>query len=289
MEVQDYISDTVCVSFGVPRGSVIGPILFALYTAPLGQFVADDDVEHHLYADDTQSYASLSGSEALESLVYLESCAHVFAGMTISKLDLNPSGTEFIIVDSGKKREVFMDLFPMLLLGRGTLPRAFVGNLGFIFYCDFNFGRRVSQTCRVCFCRVRDFRRVGRYHIGPETAGSVACALVASHLDYCGSLLRSLPVVCKASRFSRYKPVLNFLHWLPVRCRIRFRLCAIAFMALLSRRAACLFGCLVPFQNSRLLRSSNPIVLTVPRYQTKWGSRALQLQLPPLGIHCRLI
>ena len=39
-------------------------ILFTLYTAPLSHVIADHDVEHHLYADDTQIYISLSGSEA---------------------------------------------------------------------------------------------------------------------------------------------------------------------------------------------------------------------------------
>ena len=38
-------------------------ILFTLYTAPLSHVIAEHDVEHHLYADDTQIYISLSGSE----------------------------------------------------------------------------------------------------------------------------------------------------------------------------------------------------------------------------------
>ena len=105
--------------------------------------------------------------------------------MTNSKLKLNPSKTEFIIIGSKKQREKFKDLFPILLLDHDTLPKAFVRNLGFIFYCDFNFKRQISQTCKICFYHIRDFRRIRKY-LSPEAAKSVSCALVTnvSHLVY---------------------------------------------------------------------------------------------------------
>ena len=69
VKIQDYISDAVYIYFGVPQGSVPGLIRFTLCTAPLSHVIAEHDVEHHLYADDTQIYISLSGSEALKSLI----------------------------------------------------------------------------------------------------------------------------------------------------------------------------------------------------------------------------
>ena len=109
--------------------------------------------------------------------------------MTNSKLKLNPSKTEFISIGS-KKRERFKDLFPILLLDHDTLPKAFVRNLGFIFY--FNFKRQISQICRIRFYHIHDFRRIRKY-LSPETTKSVACALVTNHLDYCNSLFYNFP------------------------------------------------------------------------------------------------
>ena len=87
-------------------------------------------------------------------------------------------------------------------------------------------------------------------------------------------------VVCKASRFSRSKPLLNFLHWLPVKYSMRFKLCIITFKAFLFYQPTYLFNYLVPLQNSRLLRSSNTNMLTVPRFRTKWGSMAFAVAAP---------
>ena len=84
------------------------------YTVPLSHVIAEHDVEQHLYADDTQIYISLSGSEALEFLTDLKSCVtDVFTWMTNSKLKLNPSKTEFIIIGSKNQTEKFKDLFPI--------------------------------------------------------------------------------------------------------------------------------------------------------------------------------
>ena len=93
----------------------------------------------------------------------------------------------------------------------------------------------LTSNDKICFYHIRDFRRIKNY-LSPEAAKSVACALVTSDLDHCIFLLYNLPdrdierlqrvqnslasVVCKSSRFSRSKPLLNFLHWLPVKYRI---------------------------------------------------------------------
>ena len=135
---------------------------------------------------------SLSGSEALESLADLKSCVtDVFTWMTNWKLKLNTSKTDFIIIGSKNRREKFKDLFPILLFDHDTLPKAFARNLGFIFYCDLNFKRQISEICKICFYHIRHFRRIRKY-LSLEAATSVACALVTSHLDYCNSLLYNL-------------------------------------------------------------------------------------------------
>ena len=50
----DCLSSKADLKFGGPQGSVLGPLLFILYTNPLSRMISGQAIHHHLYADDSQ-------------------------------------------------------------------------------------------------------------------------------------------------------------------------------------------------------------------------------------------
>ena len=93
-----------------------------------------------------------------------------------------------------------------------------------------------------CFYYIRRLRQVRR-RIGEEVTQQLVLALIMSRLDYCNSVLAVLQtstlqplqrvqnaaarLVFGLSRPEHVTPTLIQLHWLPVRYRIKFRLCCL--------------------------------------------------------------
>ena len=60
--------------YGAPQGSVLGPILFVLYTTPLSDIIASHSVNHQLFADDTQLQKSAPLSEVTNLTKDISAC-----------------------------------------------------------------------------------------------------------------------------------------------------------------------------------------------------------------------
>ena len=74
MRIGSHSSPPNPCSVGVPQGSVLGPLLFSIYTSPISTIANSHRVSQQQYADDTQLHVALLSANYGQDISALKSC-----------------------------------------------------------------------------------------------------------------------------------------------------------------------------------------------------------------------
>ena len=190
------ISSFVSLAFGVPQGSVLGPILFTLYTTPLGEIIKRHGLNFHLYADDTQLYILFRPKDAVSqesARAKIEACAEdIRRWMNNNLLKLNEDKTELIIITSNHTNSSFT-----IKIGNDTIspsdeipdpPK----NLGVYFDKNLSFVKHLKKVVGAINFAFYNIGKIRKYLDRPSCE-SLINGLTCSRLNYCNTLFYGAP------------------------------------------------------------------------------------------------
>ena len=154
-------SETICIKFGVPQGSVLGPVLFNLYIRSIYNCVKKLGFDISGYADDHQILKSFMPNEQLSLLaIQLDNCFNTIKSwMSDYYLKMNDSKTQIIIFGPSK---VLGDIRIRGLNTTGTAIRfvSTVKNLGIMMDSHLTFEKQVVELKKKCFRTLRNLAKI---------------------------------------------------------------------------------------------------------------------------------
>jgi len=149
--------------------------------------------------------------------------------------------------------------------------------LGIILDKCLSFDKHVSNVCSISYFHIRALRHI-RSFLDLESSKSIACAIVGSRLDYVNSCLSGvsynihrLPIVQNCPRCQTHplcytvsRSLHAYLHWLPIRQRVTFKLTGLVYGSLHETSPTYLSSLLHAYTPKRVLQSSSANLLVEP-------------------------
>lgn len=200
----NHVSTCAKMSCGVPQGSVLGPLLFLLYTADLAPLIRLHDLDCHLYADDTQIYGHCSPSSTSVLQDTTERCiAMVTCWMRCNRLQLNAAKTEFIWCATSRRQHLISS--SAFHVGNDSVQTSSaVRDLGLHIDSDLSMKAHISILVRTCFGILRGLKSIRR-SLPSDTTKLLMHSFITSRVDYCNVAFAGLP----HSSLMRIQSVLN--------------------------------------------------------------------------------
>ena len=174
--INNELSQPTLLKFGVPQGSVLGPVLFILYTKPRTTLIRRHSISNQSFTDDTQLHDSCHPDQIDTSVQGMQDCiSDVKTWMTSNKLKLNDDKTECLFIVSNWTS--LPNDHPTSILFSLQAK-----NMGVTFTNSRSMEKHLTKICRSAYIEIRRISNIHHY-LTIDATKALLCAFVLSKFD----------------------------------------------------------------------------------------------------------
>ena len=288
--------------YGVPQGTVLGPVLFNIYVRSFISMLEKEGFIVHGFADDHQVMYTFRIQFQYSAICHLlpKGLDLISQWMASHFLKLNAGKSQLLLFTPKNIRDQLV--IDKVYLGDNTfIPVSLQAlNLGVRLDFEASFSPHISMVISQSYRQISNINQIRKY-LTVADIRTVVQALIVSRIDYCNSLLygvneyeisrlQKLQNSCARLIFGKKKresvsEVLNTLHWLPIKERICFKILLLVFKFFKNETPKYIDECLQ-------VTDLNNYLLYIPRTKTPYGDRAFKNCAPrlwnalPLRLRC---
>ena len=190
VKFQNTVSDPLPLTVGVPRGSIMGPVLFTLYVNDL--FRVPKHCEPLGYVDDTKLFLGFPASELDDVISAVnEDLKEISIWCCRNSLLINPDKTKLLYVGVPQLMRTLPTPLPSAtMLGTQIKPVTVAKDLGVYIDCHLNFNEHITKTASDCMFKLTRVNRI-KHLLDKKTLIYLINAFVFSKLFYCSTVWSS--------------------------------------------------------------------------------------------------